>query len=126
MFKVQTLNNISAAGLARLPHDRFMTGAEIPDPDAILLRSADLHKATFGPSLKAIGRAGAGLNKSDVAGMTERGIRAFNGPGANTNAVKERIIAGLSVPSRRVVAAVVVVRWLTRQGSTDVHLHKAV
>ena len=59
MYTVQTLNNISAAGLERLPRERFTTGADLADPDAILLRSADLHKATFGPSLKAIGRAGA-------------------------------------------------------------------
>jgi D-3-phosphoglycerate dehydrogenase len=87
MFKVQTLNNISAAGLIRLPHDRFMTGADIPDPDAILLRSADLHKATLGPSLKAIGRAGAGVNNIPVAAMRERGIAVVDAPGANAGAV---------------------------------------
>src|SRR5688500_11764605 len=92
MFKVQTLNNISAVGLARLPRDRYMTGAEISDPDAILLRSADLHNATFGPSLKAIGRAGAGVNNIPLAVMTERGIPVFNAPGANANAVKELVI----------------------------------
>ena len=63
MYTVQTLNNISAAGLERLPRERFTTGADLADPDAILLRSADLHKATFGPSLKAIGRAGAGARQ---------------------------------------------------------------
>lgn len=126
MFKVQTLNNISAAGLARLPHDRFMTAAEIPDPDAILLRSADLHKATFGPSLKAIGRAGAGTNNIPVAAMTARGIPVFNAPGANANAVKELVIAGLIVASRRVVPAVEFVRKLTGKGGTDAELHKAV
>ena len=126
MFKVLTLNNISAAGLSRLPHDRFMTGTEISDPDAILLRSADLHKATFGPSLKAIGRAGAGVNNIPVAAMTARGIPVFNAPGANANAVKELVIAGLIVASRRVVPAVEFVRMLAAKGGTDADLHNAV
>ena len=126
MFKVQTLNNISAAGLSRLPHDRFMTAAEIADPDAILLRSADLHKATFGPSLKAIGRAGAGVNNIPVAAMTARGIPVFNAPGANANAVKELVIAGLILASRNLVPAVEFVRELAGKGGTDAELHKAV
>jgi D-3-phosphoglycerate dehydrogenase len=126
MFKVQTLNNISAAGLIRLPHDRFMTGADIPDPDAILLRSADLHKATFGPSLKAIGRAGAGVNNIPVAAMTERGIPVFNAPGANANAVKELVIAGLIMASRHLVPAVEFVRQLAGKGLSEAELHKSV
>ena len=126
MFKVLTLNNISAAGLSRLPHDRFTTGPEIPDPDAILLRSADLHKTTFGPSLKAIGRAGAGVNNIPVAAMTARGVPVFNAPGANANAVKELVIAGLIVASRRVVPAVEFVRRLAATGGTDADLHNAV
>lgn len=126
MFKVQTLNNISAAGLARLPHDRFMTAAEIADPDAILLRSADLHKTTFGPSLKAIGRAGAGVNNIPVPAMTARGIPVFNAPGANANAVKELVIAGLILASRHLVPAIQFVRELAAKGGTDAELHKAV
>jgi len=126
MFKVQTLNNISSTGLARLPHDRFMTGPEIADPDAILLRSADLHKATFGSSLKAIGRAGAGVNNIPVAALTERGIPVFNAPGANANAVKELVIAGLIMASRRLVPAVEFVHSLSDKGLSDPELHKAV
>ena len=126
MFKVQTLNNISSAGLGRLPHDRFMTGPDIPDPDAILLRSADLHKTTFGPSLKAIGRAGAGVNNIPVAALTERGIPVFNAPGANANAVKELVIAGLILASRRLIPAVEFVRGLADKGLSDPELHKAV
>jgi D-3-phosphoglycerate dehydrogenase / 2-oxoglutarate reductase len=126
MFKVQTLNNISAAGLVRLPHDRFMTGADIGDPDAILLRSADLHKSTFGPSLKAIGRAGAGVNNIPVAAMTERGIPVFNAPGANANAVKELVIAGLILASRHLVPAIAFVRDLAGKSLSDAELHKAV
>jgi D-3-phosphoglycerate dehydrogenase len=125
MFKVQTLNNISATGLSRLPHDRFMTGAEIADPDAILLRSADLHQATFGPSLKAIGRAGAGVNNIPVATMTARGIPVFNAPGANANAVKELVIAGLILASRHLVPAIEFVRDLAAKGIADADLHKA-
>jgi len=126
MFKIQTLNNISASGLSRLPPDRFTTGAEIADPDAILLRSADLHTATFGPSLKAIGRAGAGTNNIPVAVMTDRGIPVFNAPGANANAVKELVIASLILASRHVVPAVAFVRELAARGGTDAELHKAV
>src|SRR5689334_15525384 len=126
MFKIQTLNNISSIGLARLPHDRFMTAPDIADPDAILLRSADLHKATFGPSLKAIGRAGAGTNNIPVSAMTERGVPVFNAPGANANAVKELVIAGLILASRRLVPAVEFVRGLSGKGLSDAELHKAV
>jgi len=126
MFTVQILNNISAVGLARLPRDRFTTGADISDPDAILLRSADLHKATFGPSLKAIGRAGAGVNNIPVAAMTARGIPVFNAPGANANAVKELVIAGLILASRNIVPAVEFVRRLADTGGSDADLHKTV
>lgn len=126
MFTVQILNNISAVGLARLPRDRFTTGADISDPDAILLRSADLHKATFGPSLKAIGRAGAGVNNIPVAAMTARGIPVFNAPGANANAVKELVIAGLILASRNIVPAVEFVRQLADNGGSDADLHKTV
>jgi len=126
MFTVKILNNISAVGLARLPQDRFTTGADIADPDAILLRSADLHKATFGPSLKAIGRAGAGVNNIPVAAMTARGVPVFNAPGANANAVKELVIAGLILASRHIVPAVEYVRSLADNGGTDAELHKVV
>lgn len=126
MFKVQTLNNISTTGLARLPHDRFMTAADIADPDAILLRSADLHKTVFGPSLKAIGRAGAGTNNIPVPAMTARGIPVFNAPGANANAVKELVIAGLILASRHLMPAMDFVRALAAKGGTDEEMHKAV
>lgn len=126
MYTVQTLNNISAAGLERLPRERFTTGADLADPDAILLRSADLHKATFGPSLKAIGRAGAGVNNIPVAAMTERGIPVFNAPGANANAVKELVIAGLILASRHIVPAVEFARRAGDVAGSDAELHKAV
>ncbi len=126
MFTVQTLNNIAAAGLARLPKDRFSTGADMSDPDAILLRSANLHSATFGPSLKAVGRAGAGVNNIPVDAMTARGIPVFNTPGANANAVKELVIAGLIVMSRHIVPAVEFARRLGESAGSDAELHKAV
>jgi len=126
MYTVQTLNNISAAGLERLPRERFTTGADLADPDAILLRSADLHQATFGPSLKAIGRAGAGVNNIPVAAMTERGIPVFNAPGANANAVKELVIAGLILASRHIVPAVEFARLASDIADSDADLHKAV
>ena len=112
MFTIQTLNNISPVGLARLPQDRFVTGAGLIDPDAILLRSADLHATTFGPSLKAVGRAGAGVNNIPVAALTARGIPVFNAPGANANAVKELVIAGLILACRQIVPAMEFVRTL--------------
>jgi D-3-phosphoglycerate dehydrogenase len=112
MFTIQTLNNISSVGLARLPQERFTTGADLSDPDAILLRSADLHAATFGSSLKAIGRAGAGVNNIPVAAMTARGIPVFNAPGANANAVKELVIAGLILACRQIVPAMEFVKTL--------------
>lgn len=117
MFTIQTLNNISPVGLARLPQDRFTTGADLTDPDAILLRSADLHSTTFGPSLKAIGRAGAGVNNIPVAALTARGIPVFNAPGANANAVKELVIAGLILACRQIVPAMEFVRTLGDGGA---------
>lgn len=117
MFTIQTLNNISPVGLARLPQDRFTTGAELTDPDAILLRSADLHSTTFGPSLKAVGRAGAGVNNIPVAALTARGIPVFNAPGANANAVKELVIAGLILACRQIVPAMEFVRTLGDGGA---------
>jgi D-3-phosphoglycerate dehydrogenase len=111
-------------GLARLPQDRYNTGAELTDPDAILLRSADLHSATFGPSLKAIGRAGSGVNNIPVAAMTARGIPVFNAPGANANAVKELVIAGLILACRQIVPALEFVRTLVPSG-TGAALDKA-
>jgi D-3-phosphoglycerate dehydrogenase len=120
MFTIQTLNNISPVGLARLPQERFTTGADLTDPDAILLRSADLHSTTFGPSLKAVGRAGAGVNNIPVAALTARGIPVFNAPGANANAVKELVIAGLILACRQIVPAMEFVRTLGDGGAAAV------
>jgi D-3-phosphoglycerate dehydrogenase / 2-oxoglutarate reductase len=104
-FKVLTLNNVSVKGLERLPRDRFEVASEIGSPDAILVRSADMHGMTIGDSVKAIARAGAGTNNIPVAAMSKRGIPVFNAPGANANAVKELVIAGMFLAARNICQA---------------------
>jgi D-3-phosphoglycerate dehydrogenase / 2-oxoglutarate reductase len=94
-YRVLTLNNISPKGLARLPRERYHVGPEIAHPDVILVRSADLHDFEVPDSVRAIGRAGAGVNNVPVPKMSARGIPVFNTPGANANAVKELVLAGL-------------------------------
>lgn len=105
MFKILTLNNISVAGLDRLPRDRYEVGSEFSTPDAILVRSAKMHDMEIPASVRAIGRAGAGVNNIPVADMTARGIPVFNAPGANANAVKELVIAGMLMSARNLGAA---------------------
>ena len=104
-FSILTYNNIAAAGLARFPVDRYTVGADVADADAILVRSADLHDTALPPSLKAVGRAGSGVNNIPVAALTQRGIPVFNAPGANANAVKELVVAGLLIAARNLTAA---------------------
>ncbi|HYN76482.1 MAG TPA: 3-phosphoglycerate dehydrogenase family protein, partial [Lamprocystis sp. (in: g-proteobacteria)] len=100
MFKIQTLNNISMAGLDRLPRDRYEVASELAHPDAILVRSAKMHDLVIPDTVQAIGRAGAGTNNIPVPAMTARGITVFNAPGANANAVKELVIAGMLIAAR--------------------------
>jgi D-3-phosphoglycerate dehydrogenase / 2-oxoglutarate reductase len=102
MFKIQTLNNISVAGLDRLPRERYEVASEMTHPDAILVRSAKMHELVIPETVKAIGRAGAGTNNIPVAAMTSRGIAVFNAPGANANAVKELVIAGMLIAARNI------------------------
>ena len=102
MFKIQTLNKISAEGLANFPRDDYEIASEILNPDAILLRSADMHSMELPASVKAVARAGAGVNNIPVSAMSEKGIVVFNTPGANANAVKELVIAALLFSSRPV------------------------
>jgi D-3-phosphoglycerate dehydrogenase len=102
MYSVLTLNPIAKVGLSRLPGDRYRVSGDITDPDAILVRSADMHKREIPASLKAVGRAGAGVNNIPIAKMTERGIPVFNAPGANANAVKELVLAGLLLACRHI------------------------
>ena len=117
MFKIQTLNKISAQGLAQLPLDDYETASEILHPDAILLRSADMHSMEVPESVKAIARAGAGTNNIPIPAMTERGIVVFNTPGANANAVRELVLLSLLMASRPVIKAAEWVQGLAGKGS---------
>jgi D-3-phosphoglycerate dehydrogenase len=105
MYKILTLNNISVAGLERLPRERYEVASEMRNPDAILVRSHKMHDMEIADSVKAIGRAGAGVNNIPVSKMTERGIPVFNSPGANANAVKELVLAGMLLASRNICQA---------------------
>lgn len=102
MFKILTLNNISVAGLDRLPRDGYEVASEISHPDGILLRSFKMHDMEIPKEVKAIGRAGAGVNNIPVDEMTKRGITVFNAPGANSNAVKELVLAGMLIAARNI------------------------
>ncbi|MEA3242000.1 MAG: NAD(P)-dependent oxidoreductase, partial [Pseudomonadota bacterium] len=103
MYKLLTLNNISIAGLERLPRDQYEVASEIQHPDAILLRSFNMHDMDVPASVKAIGRAGAGVNNIPVNNMSKRGVPVFNAPGANANAVKELVLAGMLMAARNLV-----------------------
>ena len=103
MYKIQTLNKIAACGLDRLPRDTYETASEIVNPEAILVRSQDMHTLELPASLLAIARAGAGTNNIPIPKCTERGIVVFNTPGANANAVKELVIAAMLFSSRRLI-----------------------
>ena len=102
---VLVLNQISAGGLSRLPAERYRVGKDVAEPAAVLLRSADMHSMTIPASVRAIGRAGAGTNNIPVAAMSARGVPVFNAPGANANAVKELVIAGMLMAARNIAPA---------------------
>jgi D-3-phosphoglycerate dehydrogenase len=105
MFKILTLNNISPTGLERLPRESYEVASEIQHPDAILLRSYKMHDMDVPATVKAIGRAGSGVNNIPVERMSQAGIPVFNAPGANANAVKELVIAGMLIASRNLCQA---------------------
>jgi D-3-phosphoglycerate dehydrogenase len=111
--RILTLNNISARGLERLPRERYEIAATLERPDAILVRSADMHGMAIPDSLRAVGRAGAGVNNIPVAELSRRGIPVFNAPGANANAVKELVLAALLLAARNICAAWAFARSLT-------------
>ena len=102
MFKIQTLNKISSRGLDLLPHETYEYASELANPDGILVRSQAMHDMELPASLKGIARAGAGVNNIPIDKCSERGIVVFNTPGANANAVKELVLLGLLMASRRV------------------------
>lgn len=104
-IRVLVLNQISQHGLERLPAGRYVVGKDVQAPDAILVRSADMHAMDIPASVRAIGRAGAGTNNIPVATMSARGVPVFNAPGANANAVKELVIAGMLMAARNLPAA---------------------
>jgi D-3-phosphoglycerate dehydrogenase / 2-oxoglutarate reductase len=104
-YRILTLNEISPKGLARLPRERYEVGAAVTAPDAILVRSADMHAFSVPAAVRAIGRAGAGTNNIPVEAMSRRGIPVFNAPGANANAVKELVLAGLLLAARNIAPA---------------------
>jgi D-3-phosphoglycerate dehydrogenase len=104
-YQILTLNHISSHGLHRFPATRYVVGKAVEQPDAIILRSFDLHAMAVPASVRAIGRAGAGTNNIPVAEMSRRGVPVFNAPGANANAVKELVLAALLLASRNVIPA---------------------
>ncbi len=123
MYKVLTLNNISINGLERLPRERYEVASEFGHPDAVLLRSFKMHDWEIPNTLKAVGRAGAGVNNIPVDKMTARGIPVFNAPGANANAVKELVLGCLLSSARNLFPAWEYARQL--QG-TDAEISKQV
>ncbi|WP_022947854.1 3-phosphoglycerate dehydrogenase family protein [Methylohalobius crimeensis] len=122
-YKVRTYNNIAVTGLERFPREKYEVASEIQHPDAIILRSHKLHGEPLPEALKAIGRAGAGVNNIPVAKCTQRGIVVFNTPGANANAVKELVLAGMLLASRNICQAWEYVRNLEGGDET---LHRQV
>ncbi len=122
-LNVLVLNAISAGGLSRLPAERYRVGKDVADPAAILVRSADLHGMTIPAGVRAIGRAGAGTNNIPVPAMSARGVPVFNAPGANANAVKELVLAGMLIAARQLAPAL---RFVAALDAQDSDLDKAV
>ncbi len=120
-FKILTLNQISPLGLARFPADQYIVGNDLPDPDVILVRSHNMLTMEIPKSVIAIGRAGAGTNNIPVPDMNNRGIPVFNTPGANANAVKELVLAGILLAARNLTPALNFVAALT---GDDTALHQ--
>jgi D-3-phosphoglycerate dehydrogenase / 2-oxoglutarate reductase len=104
-YRILTLNNISARGLERLPRERYEIASGLDRPDAILVRSSDMHGTAIPDTVRAVGRAGAGVNNIPVAELSKRGIPVFNAPGANANAVKELVLASLFLAARNICPA---------------------
>ncbi len=116
MYKILTLNTIAVAGLRRLPRERYEVASEIVNPDAIILRSHEMHDMKIPESVAVVGRAGAGVNNIPIDKLSKRGIPVFNAPGANSNAVKELAMAGLLLAARNICPAWEYVRSLRDAG----------
>ncbi len=122
-LNILTINAIAKVGLDRFPAAQYKVGPKVTEPDAILVRSQNLHEMDIPASIKAIGRAGAGVNNIPVEKLSKRGMPVFNAPGANANSVKELVIAALLISSRNIAPALAFVAGLT---GDDKALHKAV
>jgi D-3-phosphoglycerate dehydrogenase len=122
-FNVLVLNSISASGLKQLPAERYHAAKDVKSPDAVLVRSADMHSMAIPASVRAIARAGAGTNNIPVAAMSSRGVPVFNAPGANANAVKELVLAGMLMAARNLPAAL---RFVATLDPKDSHLEQRV
>jgi len=124
MYRIKTLNKISATGLNKLDNSRFQVGSDVENEDGILVRSAQMHDYIFPEHLRAIARAGAGTNNIPIDRCSEAGIVVFNTPGANANAVKELVLTGLLISSRDILGGA---DWVQKQAHTpDVDLAAAV
>ncbi len=119
MYRIATLNNISQNGLKRLPAERYRVVDTLADADAVLLRSADMHALDIPDSVLAVARAGAGTNNIPVAAMSKRGVPVFNAPGANANAVKELVIAGMLLSARNIADALAFTATLPAEGGEE-------
>ncbi len=120
-YRILTLNHISVRGLERLPRDRYEVASQLGQPHAVLVRSADMHQMALPDSLLAVARAGAGTNNIPVAALSKRGIPVFNAPGANANAVKELVLAGLLLAARNICQAWAYTRDLHEDGAALEH-----
>ena len=125
-YRILVLNQISSVGMKRLPAGAYTCGKDLRDPHAILVRSQDMHAMTIPDSVSAIGRAGAGTNNIPVAAMSARGIPVFNAPGANANAVKELVLAGLLLAMRNLLPALRFVDGLVADTADDKAIHKRI
>jgi D-3-phosphoglycerate dehydrogenase len=119
MYKILTLNKISKTGTDRLPKDKYEILDECKNPDGIMLRSFDMHTMELPESLLAVARAGAGVNNIPLDKCADQGIVVFNTPGANANAVKEIVIAGMLIASRRIVQGINWAQSLKGQENVD-------
>ncbi len=117
--EILVINNVAQVGLKRFPGEQYSVLKEAKDPQGIIVRSQDLHKYEFGPSLRAVGRAGAGVNNIPVAALSKRGVPVFNAPGANANAVKELVLAGMLIAARNLAPALEFVRGLDQSPELD-------
>ena len=118
MYKILTLNNIATVGLERFPRQSYEVASDMTAPDAIILRSFNMHDMAIPASVKAVGRAGAGVNNIPVVKMSEAGVPVFNAPGANANAVKELVVSGMLIAARNICQAYDYVRALEGDDET--------